>query len=71
MKGNFRRQVQRSNVYWEGCLNLFIGRIYLKNHCTAFIVWHITSLAKAMGKIMTVKKVHKGTLIVDTNFKNT
>lgn len=55
-----------------GRLNVFIGRLHLKNHATAFVLWCITSLAKAIQEIMTVKKIlHKDILVVDTIFKNT
>lgn len=38
---------------------MFIGRPHLKNRATAFVLWCIASLAKAIGEIVTVKKIHK------------
>lgn len=57
MKGNFRRWMQRSNVYRGVRLNVFMGRLHLKNHATSFVLRCITSLVKAIGEIMTMKKI--------------
>lgn len=62
--------MQRSNVYRGVRLNAFMGRLHLKNHATAFVLWCITSLAKAIGEIMTLKKIHKDISVLDAIFKN-
>lgn len=63
--------MQRSNVYRGVRLNVFMGRLHLKNHATSFVLRCITSLVKAIGEIMTMKKIHKDISVLDAIFKNT